>query len=71
MQAVRYLMSHSPQHYRDTAASLRRLAEALPKERLRNELLKLAQDYESLADSAERRNADMVADKPSSKSKMP
>jgi hypothetical protein len=62
-------MAHTPQHYRDTAVSLRALAASLPDTHLRGELLKLAADYEVLASRAEERDADWAADPPAAKSK--
>lgn len=62
-------MAHSPQHYHDAAASLRRLAESLPEAPLREELFKLARDYELLAARVQQRDADAAENEPASKPK--
>ena len=62
-------MALSPQHYQETAETLRRLAKALPEGQLRDELLKLASDYVLLAVRAQR-DADQAAPpEPSAKPK--
>ncbi len=53
-------MAHSSEHYLETAASLRRLAESLPVGHLKDELAQLAADYELLAERVQQRDANVT-----------